>query len=131
VEKRPYFVFGDFFSNAAVGSATALATAAVVGEGWNMVVAMVVGMALGMVIAMLLWLALFSWMFGAMEVMLPAMLTGMAAGMGIGMAEPMTAMTPLCVSGAAQIGALAGVAVVLLTYLLNARLRGKATEWTS
>lgn len=128
MEKRPYFVVGDLLSNAIVGSATALATSALVGADWNMVVGMVVGMALGMAIATVLWLALFSWMFGAVEVMLPSMLTGMAAGMGIGMAAPMTRLSVECAAGA---GALSGVAVVLLVYGLNARMRGREAPWTS
>ena len=87
-------------------------------------VGMFVGMALGMAIAMLLSLAVFAAFFGAIEVMLPAMLTGMAAGMWLGMAEP---MQPIGALRAIEMGAVTGAGVVVFTYLMNARLRGKVS----
>jgi len=124
MERRLYFILGDFVANIVTGVAAALATIAVVGPGWNMLIGMFVGMALGMAIAMLLSLAVFAVFFGAIEVMLPAMLTGMAAGMWLGMAEP---MQPIGVLRAVEMGVVTGVGVVVLTYLMNARLRGKVS----
>lgn len=122
MEKRLYFILGDVVVNVVTGVAAALATIAVVGPGWNMMIGMFVGMALGMAIAMLLSLALFAAFFGAMEVMLPAMLTGMAAGMWLGMAAP---MEPIGALRAVEMGAVTGVGVVIFTYIMDARLRGK------
>jgi hypothetical protein len=124
MESRPYFILGDFVVNILTGVAAALATIAVVGPGWNMMIGMFVGMALGMALAMLLSLAVFAAFFGAMEVMLPAMLTGMAAGMWLGMAAPMGAIGAL---QAVEMGAVTGVGVVVFTYGLNAFLRGKVS----
>ena len=124
METRPYFILGDIVANLVTGVAAALATVALIGPGWNMLVGMFVGMALGMALAMLLSLAVFAAFFGAMEVMLPAMLTGMAAGMWLGMAAPMGAVGAL---RAVEMGAATGVAVVVFTYLMNARLRGKVS----
>ena len=127
MEKRPFFIFGDFFANALAGAVAGWATAALVGPGWNMFVAMWVGMVLGMALAMLLSFAAFCWLFGAMEVMLPVMFTGMAAGMVIGMGIPMGAFEDT----AGAVGALTGVAVVVFTYLVDAALRGKVKKWTT
>ena len=124
MERRPYFILGDFVVNVLTGLAAALATIAVVGTGWNMMIGMFVGMALGMALAMLLSLAVFAAFFGAMEVMLPAMLTGMAAGMWLGMAAP---MEPIGALRAAEMGTVTGVGVFAFTYLMNARLRGKVS----
>ena len=128
MERRPYFILGDFIVNIVTGIAAALATIALVGPGWNMMIGMFVGMALGMALAMLLSLAVFAAFFGAMEVMLPAMLTGMAAGMWLGMAAPMGAVDAL---RAAQMGAVTGVGVVVFTYLMDAALSGKVSRWTT
>jgi hypothetical protein len=52
----------------------------------------------------------------------------MLAGMAIGMTA---SMTPLAAGAAACAGALLGVGVVGVTYLANARISGRVTEWTS
>lgn len=128
MERRAFFICGDFFANASTGAVAGWATAAIVGPGWNMFVAMFFGMALGMAIAMVLSFAGFVWLLGAMEVMLPVMFTGMAAGMVIGMGVPMGAF-----EGTAAVlgGAVTGVAVVTFTYAMDAALSGKVREWTT
>lgn len=129
MEKRAFFIFGDFFANAVTGGIAGFATAAIVGPGWNMFVAMWLGMFVGMAIAMLLSFTAFIWFFGAMEVMLPAMLTGMVAGMIVGMGVPMGSFTePFA---AVRIGAITGGAVVVVTYLLDSALSGKVKKWTT
>ncbi len=126
MEKRPYFVLGDIFSNVFVGALVGLAASAMVGEGWNMVVGMAGGMGVGMVLA-LLSLLVFCPLFGALEVMLPVMLSGMASGMGVGM---LASGRALCGSSATGLGALMGGVVILGTYILQARLQSKAGVWT-
>ena len=128
MERRVYFLCGDLVSCAVIGAAAGGLCAVVFGPAWNMILAMIVGMVLGMALSLVLGFALFFWLFGAMEVMVPAMLTGMAAGMAISMAA---AMDPVGAAQAAQAGALIGLAVVGVTYVANARLVGKVSEWTS
>jgi hypothetical protein len=105
-----------------MGMVAAYLAAAVVGPSWSMTVDMVVGMFAGMGVGLLLT-PLFVALFGAMEVMLPVMLTAMVAGMVFGMARAMWApAVPTLLVGGAAIGLL----VLLLTYAVDARLRGRA-----
>lgn len=127
MERRPYFLLGDVLACGVTGAAAGLAAVGMVAQSWNMLAAMVVGMIIGMVLALFLGLALFFWLFG-FEVLIPVMLTGMLAGMALGMAE---AVTGLEWSGGAVAGALIGWGTLLATYLINARLTGKVSEWTS
>ncbi len=122
---RPYFVFGDLFSNAVVGAVAALALGALVSPGWNMLLVMLVGMALGMVIATPLSLPL-SALFGAHEVMVPCMTTGMVAGMVVSMKASMEALPP---ATAVIWGAGIGVVVAVVLNLLNAVLRGPSKNY--
>jgi len=127
METRPYFVLGDLLSSCGVGALVGLAMAALVGPGWNMVVAMLVGMALGMAIALPFALGLGA-LFGAMETMIPVMTTGMVAGMLVAMGA---AMQVSSLSHGAALGALSGFGVLAATYLANAVLRRRASRWTS
>jgi len=118
MELRPYFLFGDLLASAFNGALVGLIVAALIGPSWNMLIAMVVGMGLGMVIA-LPGSFLFTPFFGAMEVMIPVMVTGMSAGMVVGMGA---AMSELPLSEAAFWGAGVGVGVVMVIWVVNARL---------
>lgn len=119
MEIRPYFLLGDLFVNATVGSVVGLACAALLSPAWNMWLGMFVGMAMGMVMALVLSLGLFVVLFGAMEVFVPAMLTGMIVGMVVGMAAPMIEVS---LWDGVRWGALLGVLCLAVTYMANAAL---------
>lgn len=120
MDHRLYFIFGDLVSNFITGILIALCAALLVGAGWNMFVAMVVMMALGMVLGLFLALAL-GILFGAMEIMVPVMLTGMVSGMISGM---WLTMTPVPVMQLVWLGAITGLAMTCIIWLVNTRLRG-------
>jgi hypothetical protein len=126
METRPYFVFGDLVMNALAGVVVGGLMALVFGPGWNMFVAMIAGMALGMIIALPLSL-LGSALFGAMEVMLPVMTSGMLAGMVIPMRA---AMHPMSFIDGAEVGGLCGIAIMIVTYIVNAIVKPRAGKWT-
>ena len=127
METRPYFIAGDLLTNAATGALVGLVMAWLFGPHSNMFVAMLVGMAVGMALSMPLALLLGA-LFGAMEVMLPAMTTGMVAGMVVSMAASMGEVE--LVRGAGM-GTASGVGVLIATYLANALIRSRASQWTS
>lgn len=127
METRPYFVLGDFGANIVAGSVVGLATAAMFGPNWNMMLAMIVAMGLGMVMSMPIALAAGA-LFGAMELMIPVMTTGMVAGMVVSMAA---AMGEIGFAWAARIGAFAGAGVVVVTYVANYVIKKRAALWTS
>ena len=127
METRPYFVFGDLLANASVGALVGVVCAACFGSGWNMVLAMFLCMALGMALSLPFALG-FGALFGAMEVMLPVMTTGMLAGMVASMAG---AMEGLALARGATLGLWSGLAVVVVTYVANALIRGRASRWTA
>lgn len=120
MDHRLYFIFGDLASNMVAGILLALCAAPLVGTGWNMFVAMIVMMALGMVLCIFLSLAL-GILFGAMEIMVPMMLTGMFSGMFGGM---WLAMTEVPLLRLVWLGAVTGLLVTGIIWLVNARLRG-------
>ncbi|MGD2055483.1 MAG: hypothetical protein PVJ15_01655 [Gammaproteobacteria bacterium] len=121
MERRIYFLAGDTVSNVLTGMAAAWLASVLVDPAWSMSAAMLAGMFAGMGLALLL-MPLCVGLFGAMEVMLPVMLTAMLAGMVFGMASAMrTAGTPLVLLG----GGLLGLVVLLLTYAVDAGLRGR------
>ena len=122
METRPYFVFGDVVSNAGTGAVVAVVCQALPVDTWPMVLAMPLGMVVGSLVAMLLASAL-AFCFGAFEVMLPVMTTGMV----VGMSTPLVGQTGPSVGVAA--GAGLGLVVLVATYLLDARIRGRG-EWT-
>ena len=127
METRPYFVLGDVLANSVVGALVGVASAALFGPGWNMIIAMLVGMALGMVISLpaLLGFVVF---FGAMEVMVPAMTTGMVAGMVVSMSAT---MGPLSFASAAMLGVKSGLGVLVAIYLANIIVKRRAALWTT
>jgi len=127
LETRPYFVLGDVLANSVVGALVGVASAALFGPGWNMIIAMLVGMALGMVISLpaLLGFVVF---FGAMEVMVPAMTTGMVAGMVVSMSAT---MGPLSFASAAVLGVKSGLGVLVAIYLANIIVKRRAALWTT
>ena len=120
MDHRLYFIAGDLISNIGVGIVIALSAALLIGSGWNMFIAMVVMMALGMISGLLLSLAL-GILFGAMEIMVPVMLTSMFSGMFSGM---WLAMTDVALAQLVYLGAVTGLAVTCIIWLVNARLRG-------
>jgi len=121
LERRIYFIAGDVLSNAVMGMAAAWLVTLLVDTSWPMPAGMAVGMASGMGLGLLL-MPVFVGLFGAMEVMLPVMLTAMFSGMVFGMAGAMqTAAPQMLLLGGGSIGIL----VLLLTYAVDAALRGR------
>lgn len=127
METRPYFVLGDFAVNILAGIGVGLATAALFGPAWNMVLAMFVAMAFGMLLSMPIAL-LAGALFGAMELMVPVMTTGMVVGMVVAMAAAMGEVT---FGWAARVGAYGGLGVVVATYVANSVIKRRAARWTS
>ena len=131
METRPYFIFGDLLANSLAGVLVGLATAALFGPGWNMLIAMFLGMALGMVLSMPVAFPLGA-LFGAMEVMLPVMTTGMVAGMVVSMAAAMAPITePVSLARGAELGFYSGLATLASCYVANIWIRGRTSQWTS
>ena len=127
METRAYFVIGDLAVNILVGAMVGGLMALMFGPAWNMFAAMIVGMALGMLVSVPLAFVA-SRLFGAMEVMLPVMTTGMLAGMAVPMVASMAAHT---FGDGALMGGVCGLAVFVATYVANAFIKRKASEWTS
>lgn len=125
METRPYFIFGDIISVAIVGVICSLACSALIGSGWNMLIAMLVGMAVGMVLAFIIAVVLLSWLFGAMEIMVPTMLTGMFSAMIVSM---QASMSPLSNSAVIQTGLLVAIVTLVMTYLANLILAGVSSK---
>ena len=122
MERRLYFLAGDILSNAAMGAAAAWLATVLVDPSWSMPLGMFAGMLAGMGLGLVL-MPLFVSLFGAMEVMLPVMLTAMVAGMVFGMAAAMQdTVLPVVLPG----GGVTGILVLLLTWAVDARLRGRA-----
>jgi len=120
MDKRLYFVLGDLFVNVLGGSLIGWVIWLLTPGAWNMWLVMLIAMVLGMLFAVVLFIPA-SMFLGAMEVMVPLMLTGMVAGMAVGMHAGMT------VIGAGQAvfeGALAGLAVIVVVWIINHCLRG-------
>ena len=92
MERRIYFIAGDFISNGIMGMTTALLATRIVDQTWEMFPAMLAGMGIGMGFSMIL-MPIFVGLFGAMEVMLPVMLTAMLTGMVFAMADTMLGLT--------------------------------------
>jgi hypothetical protein len=119
METRPYFVLGDISGNALVGAFSGWAGIAWMPHALGFWPGMLVSMLGSMAVTMVLALTLLLRWFGAMEVMIPTMLSGMTANMVV------------CALGhhygwsngtGALLGAAIGLAVLLLTYVANARL---------
>ena len=123
METRLYFLVGDTFYCALTGALAGAVCAALIPQGWHMLVAMAIGMIAGMALSIPLSILL-GIFFGAMELMIPVMLTGMAAGMALAMAA---AEEPVALSAAGVRGAAIGVLCLVATYLANAVLRRSET----
>lgn len=122
MENRLYFLFGDLFSNIAVGASAAALIALLVTPEWPMLTAMFVSMALGMWIAVLLGFAVLLRYFGAMEIMLPTMMSGMLAGMITGM---LAAKHPIPLIDALLLGTVIGTASCIAFWIGNSLLSGR------
>lgn len=120
MDHRLFYVMGDFLANLVIGVIAGLVAWAIVGPHWNMWAAMFTMMALGMVIGLVIFFPV-GIQLGAMEAMIPAMYTGMWAGMVVGM---MSAMIPLPMWHAAQMGAACGIAEIIFIWIANTILRG-------
>lgn len=121
MERRAYFILGDLLACAATGAAAGWAAHAVVPGGWYALA----GMALGMFIGFLVGLfggVLFTPFFGSLEIAMPTGLAGMVAGSGVGMFGGMAGVDA---ATALWIGALAGLACLAFTYILQARMQGE------
>ena len=123
METRPYFVFGDIFSNALVGAISGWAGVAWMPHALGFWLGMAVSMVGAMLVTMLLSLTLLLRWFGAHEVMVPTMVGGMTANMSVCVMAHFAGFSALT---GAWIGALIGVAVLGLVYAANARLTREA-----
>ena len=117
MEKRLYFVVGDFVANIVVATAAVAVTSWLIGGAWGMIPGMIVGMVVGMIVALPLSLGCLFPLLGVMEVMAPCMLSGMLGGMWGGMWD---------LEGTAilQWGAGTGIAVVVVIYAMNIFMTG-------
>ncbi len=123
---RVYFIIGDLLACTLTGAAAAWLVQAAVPADWFVGIGMLAGMGLGMLVGVIGGF-LFTPLFGALEVMLPTSLSAMVAGMGAGMAQTMArSIDGISRSEAALGGALAGLARLVFTTLLQVRLRGEA-----
>jgi hypothetical protein len=127
MERRGYFIIGDALACATAGAVAAWLSWLAVPAEWNTAlwigVALVLGMAVGMFAGLICGL-LFMPFFGAMEIVVPAVLSGVLAGMIAGMLHAAAGIGPVA---ALWSGALAGLAALAYTYVLQARLAGDAT----
>ncbi len=122
MERRIYFVIGDLTACALAGAATGWLGQFLIPADWFVPLGMLIGTAIGMFIGMLSGLLL-SPLFGAFEVMLPAALGGMLAGMTVAMLHAVIHLSP---ADSALTGAVAGLAGLAFTYVLQNRLHGEA-----
>jgi hypothetical protein len=120
MDKRLFYVVGDFFANLIIGVIAGMISWAIVSPAWNMWCAMFAMMALGMVVGLVLFFPV-GIKLGAMEAMIPAMYTGMWAGMVVGM---IGSMMPLPMHHAIEIGAACGIAEIIFIWIANSILRG-------
>ena len=123
MDHRLYFIVGDLISNISVGILIALSAALLISTGWNMFIAMAVMMLLAMVMGLFLSLAL-GIFFGAMEIMVTVMFSSMFSGMLSGM---WLAMTDVTLMQLVCLGALTGLVVTCIIWLINAQIRGIRT----
>ena len=120
MERRLYFVFGDLLASAVTGAAAGWITFSVIPGGWHPLIGMALAMVLGMLVGTVCGF-LFAPLFGDLEIALPVGLGGMVAGMATSM---MRGMAEFDGGAALWVGALAGLACLAYTYILQARLHG-------
>lgn len=124
MDHRLFYVVGDFLANLLLGVIVGVISWAIVGPGWNMIVAMFAMMALGMLLGLVFFFPA-AIKLGAMEAMVPLMFTGMLSGMVVGMAG---AMMPVPLADALAMGAASGVAGIGFIWVANSMLRGITRE---
>lgn len=124
MDHRLFYVVGDFIANVLLGLVVGAISWAIVGPGWNMIVAMFVMMAVGMLAGLVFFFPA-AIKLGAMEAMVPLMFTGMLSGMVVGMAA---AMMPMPLQTGLLLGTLSGVAGILFIWIANSALRGITRE---
>ncbi|MBE9555534.1 MAG: hypothetical protein IMF08_01650 [Proteobacteria bacterium] len=121
MERRLYFVFGDLLACAVTGAAAGWVVHAVIPGDWFALIGMALGMLLGMAVGAVGGI-LFAPLFGNLEISLPATLAGMMAGSLVGMLRGMAGIDSVA---ALWVGALAGLACLAYSYVLQARLHGE------
>ena len=119
MEKRPFFLFGDFIACIATAIITAITMTALFNTDWWMFPAMLIGMVLSMFLVLILDVLLFSRFFGAMEIMIPTMLGGMFSGMFAAMAASMQAFS---YTQACKLGVVVGIFIFVTLWLANAKI---------
>lgn len=117
--KRLLFLAGDCLAGAATGVSVTLAVRALVSPGFDMVAAMVLGMVVG-TLAHLVVGSVLSPLLGMFETMVPGVFIGMYGGMLFGMRD---SMQQVQLSASLTVGALFGIAVVLVVEFWNVQLR--------
>ncbi len=117
MEKRLYFVIGDLLANMVIATIAVALTAWLIGGSWGMVPGMLGGMVIGMLITLPLALGLLAPLLGIMEVLSPCMISGMLGGMWGG-------MWPLAGNAVFSWGIGTGTIVMVMIYVLNARMTG-------
>jgi hypothetical protein len=122
METRPYFLFGDCFSNALVGAISGWAGVVWMPHMLGFWLGMLVSMVGAMLITMLLSFTLLLRWFGAHEVMVPTMIGGMTANMSVCLLHHLYGLSAM---QGLWIGAMIGLGVLGFTYLMNARLSGE------
>jgi uncharacterized membrane protein YeaQ/YmgE (transglycosylase-associated protein family) len=121
LERRLYFIFGDLLACAVTGAAAGWLVHAMIPGDWHPLIGMVLGMLLGLPVGVVGGI-LFAPLFGDFEVSLPASLAAMVAGSVVGMLQ---GMAEIGAATALWGGALAGLACLAYSYVLQARLRGE------
>lgn len=124
MDHRLFYVIGDLIANVALGAIVGLISWAIVGPGWNMIVAMFVMMAVGMLAGLFAFFPA-AIKLGAMEAMVPLMFSGMLSGMVVGMAA---AMMPVSIMQGIVWGAASGFAGIAFIWIANSLLRGITRE---
>ncbi|MCK5274038.1 MAG: hypothetical protein KAR37_05280 [Alphaproteobacteria bacterium] len=122
MEHRLYFIFGDLLACAVTGAAAGWLVYVVIPGDWHPLLGMMLGMLLGLPVGLVGGI-LFAPLFGDFEVSLPASLAGMVAGSAVGM---LRGMAEIGGAKALWVGALAGLACLAYSYVLQARLHGEA-----
>ncbi len=121
MEHRLYFIFGDLLACAVTGAAAGWLAHAVIPGDWHPLIGMALGMLLGLPVGVVGGILLAP-LFGDFEVSLPASLAAMVAGSVVGMLQ---GMAEIGAGTALWAGALAGLACLAYSYVLQARLHGE------
>ena len=117
-------VLGEYVAGVTTALATALPIHALVGPGFDMVLAMLVGSAVGMAVHLALSLV-FGPFVGMWQVMTTGSLIGMYGGMFFGMRDSMQSVSS---SQVAEVAAVTGVVVTASVRLYDRSIRGSRTS---